>query len=216
MQIKYLGHASFFIKSKGARLVIDPYGEYIGLKFPRIEADIVTVSHAHADHNAIHAVAGNPLIIDWPGEYEKMGVRITGYKYYHDKDKGAERGENVLFKIEADELSILHCGDLGTVPEDKFLDEIGEVDVLMVPVGGFYTIDSSEAIELIKKVEPAIVIPMHYNRRELDQKVFEKLTGVEEFLKKMGVETKAPETQLNIKKEDLEGEMKVVVMEISN
>ncbi len=212
MQIKYLGHSSFLLKSKDARVVTDPFDEKIGIKFPKTEADIVTVSHHHPDHDKSKQIVGDPLVIDWPGEYEKMGVRIFGFKSYHDKEKGAQRGENILYKIEMEEISILHCGDMGVVPEQELLDEIGDVDILLVPVGGFYTIDASDAEEVIKKIEPSIVIPMHYNTPEKDQKVFGKLSGVEEFLKKSGIEKVEPVDQLTVKKENLEEEMKIIVM----
>ncbi len=217
MDIKYLGHAAFYIKSKNTRIVLDPYNSSIGLKFPKIEADIVTVSHHHKDHDNASQVAGNPLIIDMPGEFEKGGVRITGYPSYHDKQKGAQRGENILYKLETEEgITVLHCGDLGLVPEDSFLESIDDVDILFVPVGGFYTIDAEEAESLVKKIEPAIVIPMHYNSPKLDQKTFSKLTPVTEFLKKFGAEKATPAPKLTVKKEELEQEMKIIPMEISS
>lgn len=216
MTIKYLGHAAFLLKSKDGRLVTDPFDPtMVGLKFPKTEADIVTVSHGHQDHNATSQVTGGPLVIDWPGEFEKIGFRITGFKHFHDKEKGKERGENILYKIESEGLSVLHCGDLGVVPDDEFLDQVGEVDILLVPVGGFYTINSDEAVELVKKIEPQIVIPMHYGRRELNPKTFKDLTDVEEFVKKIGIEPGRGESQLTVKKEDLEGEIKAIVMEIN-
>ena len=219
MEIKYLGHSSFLIKTKAAKIVTDPYdSEMVGLKFPKIEADVVTVSHNHKDHNQIKNVSGingvDPLIIDMPGEFEKMGVRIFGFQSYHDKTKGSERGENILYKFEAEGLSVLHCGDLGVIPEESFLETIGEVDILMVPVGGFYTIDADEAVQLVKRVEPAIVIPMHYNHSKLDQKNFSQLTDVNEFTKKFGLDNPIPLPKLVYKKEEIEQEMKVVVLEI--
>lgn len=220
MDIKYLGHSSFLIKTKTAKIVTDPYdSEMVGLKFPKTEADIVTISHQHKDHNNIKAVQSpdsnfQPLIIDMPGEFEKMGVRIFGFQSYHDKTKGSERGENILYKIEAEGISVLHCGDLGVIPEEGFLESIGDVDILMVPVGGFYTINSDEAVQLVKKIEPAIVIPMHYNSDKLNQKNFDQLTSVSEFTKKFGVENLAPIPKLIYKKEEIEQEMKVVVLEI--
>ncbi len=134
MDIKYLGHASFFIKSKDARVVTDPFESSIGIKFSKTEADIVTVSHHHGDHDNVAAITGNPLILDWPGEFEKNGVRMFAYKSYHDKQKGAERGENVLFKFEIEGMSILHCGDLGFVPDNNFLEEIGEINILSIHI----------------------------------------------------------------------------------
>ena len=219
MEIKYLGHSSFLIKTKTAKVVTDPYdSEMVGLKFPKTEADIVTVSHQHGDHNQVKNVLGlngvASLVIDLPGEFEKMGVRIFGFQSYHDKTKGAERGENTLYKFEAEGISLLHCGDLGVIPEESFLDSIADVDILMVPVGGLYTIDSDEAVQLVKKIEPAIIIPMHYNHSRLNQKNFSQLTGVSEFTKKFGIENLAPIPKLVYKKEEIEQEMKVVVLEI--
>lgn len=215
MDIKYLGHASFSIKSKDARVITDPYESSIGLKFPKVDADVVTVSHGHSDHNAASQVGGSPLIVTLPGEFEMKGVRIFGYASYHDDKKGAERGANNLYKIEADGVSILHCGDLGYVLEDSFVEQMGEIDVLMVPTGGFYTINEQDAVELIKKIEPSIVIPMHYNSPGLDQNVFGKLSPASAFLKLVGAEGLAPVPKLTVKKEDLQDEMKIVVMEIS-
>jgi len=215
MEIKYLGHASFLIKTKTARIVTDPYdSQMVGLKFPKVEAEIITVSHGHQDHNRVDLVGGNPTVFDWPGEFEKMGVRIFGFKTYHDKEKGAKRGENIIFKIEAEGISMVHCGDLGLVPDDDFLEKLGEVDIFLVPVGGFYTIDASEAYELVKKIEPRIIIPMHYNHQKLNQNVFGNLTPVEEFTKKFGIEKPELLPKLVYKKEEEEGEMRVVVLEI--
>ena len=215
MEIKYLGHASFLIKTKTARIVTDPYdSQMVGLKFPKVEAEIVTVSHQHQDHNQVDLVGGNPTVFDWPGEFEKMGVRIFGFKTYHDKEKGAKRGENIIFKIEAEGISVVHCGDLGLVPDDDFLDRLGNVDILFLPVGGFYTIDASEAYQLVKKIEPRVIIPMHYNHSKLNQQVFASLTPVEEFTKKFGIEKPEILPKLVYKKEEEEGEMKIVVLEI--
>lgn len=216
MIIKYLGHSAFFIKSKDARIVTDPYSASTGLSFPKTEADVVTISHTHQDHNSLKDITGDPLIVDYPGEFEKKEVRIIGYKSYHDSKKGEERGENILYKIEADDISVLHCGDLGVVPSDEFIDQLGEVDVLLVPVGGVYTINADDALQLIKKIEPALVIPMHYANSKLNPKVFSDLAPVEDFLKKLGKESTSPEAQLTLKKDDLQGEMRVVVMEISS
>ncbi len=219
MEIKYLGHASFLIKTKTAKIVTDPYDpEMVGLRFPKTEADIVTVSHQHKDHNQVKNVIGindaPPLVVDMAGEFEKMGVRVFGFQSFHDKTKGSERGENILYKFEAEGISVLHCGDLGVIPEESFLESIGEVDILMVPVGGFYTIDAEEAVQLVRKIEPSIVIPMHYNHSRLNQKNFGQLTGVSEFTKKFGIENLTPIPKLIYKKEEMEQEMKVIVLEI--
>jgi len=211
MDIKYFGVSSFLIKSKDAKLVTDPFDSYIGYKLPKTDANIVTISHDHKDHNNVSAVEGNPLVINMPGEFEKNEIRVFGFQSSH----GEDRGNNILFKIEVEGLSILHCGDLGVVPDEKFLETIGDVDVLMVPVGGTYTLNAEQAIELIKRIEPSIVIPMHYNYPKLDQKEYgEKLAPVSEFLKKMDRESVVPIPKLTIKKEELLEEMKVIVLEI--
>lgn len=213
MDIKYIGHASFVIKTKAATVVTDPFdGKMVGIKYPKTEADIVTLSHKHPDHGEASQIGGSPLIIDWPGEFEKQGVRITGYPTFHDKTQGSERGENIMFKIEAEGLSLLHCGDLGHIPAENFLEEIGEVDVLFVPVGGFYTIDAKEAVELVRKLEPSIVIPMHFNKPELNQETFGKLLTVDEFIKNIGSEPEKVQ-KLSLKKEGMAEGMKVVIME---
>ena len=212
MDIKYLGHSAFLIKTKTAKIVTDPFDPTMvgGLKFPKTEADVVTVSHQHKDHNQFKNVSGinnvEPLLIDMPGEFEKLGVRIFGFQTFHDKTQGSERGENIMYKFESEGLSVLHCGDLGVIPEESFLETIGEVDILLVPVGGIYTIDAEEAFQLVKKVEPAIVIRMHYGTG--------KLAPVSEFTKKFGLDTVAPIPKLVYKKEEIEQEMKVVVLEI--
>lgn len=220
MEIKYLGHSSFLIKTKNARLVTDPFDpKTVGLKFPKIEADIVTVSHQHQDHNQSQLVSSLPneekLLIDLPGEFEKKGVKISGYLTYHDAEKGKQRGENVIYRIEAEGISILHCGDLGEIPDDQLIETLNGIDILMVPVGGFYTIDSTKAIELIKKVEPSLIIPMHYNHSRLNQEIFTNLNDIDEFLKKGGWSVDKPLSKLIIKAEDLEEEMRVVLLEIS-
>jgi L-ascorbate metabolism protein UlaG (beta-lactamase superfamily) len=218
MEIKYLGHSSFLIKTKNAKLVTDPYdSEVVGFKFPKTEADLITISHNHKDHNFTKNIVGvngvDPLIIDMPGEFEKGGIRVFGFQSFHDKTKGSERGENILYKFEAEGISVLHCGDLGFVPEDSFIDALGEVDILMVPVGGVFTLDPEEAGQLVKKIEPQVIIPMHYNQPKLNQKSFEGLQPVSEFTKKFGVENIVPLPKLVYKKEEIEQEMKVIVLE---
>ena len=217
MQLKYLGHSSFLIKSKDAKVVLDPFDpKAVGLKYPKQEADIVTLSHGHADHNYSAGVSAEALVVDWPGEYEKMGVRITGYSTYHDNEKGAQRGDNLLFKIEADNISILHCGDLGHKLSDELVDEIGDIDILLIPVGGHYTIDAQEAVSIIHKIEPSIVIPMHYNHKDLDQKVYGELTGLDEFVKAYGSAAAETLDVLTLKKDDILEETKLVIMNLSS
>ncbi len=214
MNIKYLGHSSFFIKSKDAKIVTDPYADSVGMKLPKQEADIVTISHDHGDHNntAGLTLAPDALVVDWPGEYEENGVRIKGVASYHDDQKGELRGTNTLFRIETEGIRILHCGDLGHLPTETMLDQIGDIDILMIPVGGFYTIDAKQACQAISKFEPLVVIPMHYKTTEHDAKTFGDLTDIDAFLKEYGAIDAQRTDLLTIKKEDLNEERKVIVL----
>lgn len=213
MDIKYLGHSSFLIKSKNTKIVTDPFDpKMVGLPFPKQEADIITVSHHHKDHDNVSAINGTPVIIDWPGEFEVKGIRIFGYQTYHDKKQGAERGEVVVYKYEMEDMSLLHCGDIGLVPDTSFIDAIGNVDILLIPVGGVYTIDPSEAARLVQKIDPSLVIPMHYNRENMNQDNFGQLARVDDFIKEMGGEVQRVEQKITVKKDDLKEETRVVVL----
>ncbi len=183
MKIEYLGHSSFAITSAGAKIVTDPFdSNMVGLPFPKVLADIVTVSHEHEDHNAIKAVGGKPVVFRLPGEYERKGVRVYGYDSFHDDAKGRERGKNTMFKFVIDGIVVLHCGDLGHLPDDTLLEHIKDTDIMMVPVGGHFTIGPKEAKELVSLVAPGIVLPMHY-RDEGMTETFAPLALVDEFIK---------------------------------
>ncbi|OGK14480.1 hypothetical protein A3A93_04300 [Candidatus Roizmanbacteria bacterium RIFCSPLOWO2_01_FULL_38_12] len=216
MEIKYFGHSSFFIKTKFAKIVTDPFDpQMVGLKFPKIEVDIVTVSHSHSDHNYRDNIKEGALFLDWPGEYEKNEVRIRGFSTFHDNKQGAERGENVIYKIEAEGVKVLHCGDLGHSLDEATVELIGSVDILLIPTGGVYTIGPDEAVKVVQEIEPSLVIPMHYGRPELNQATFKDLAPVENFLKEMGAKDTQKVDKLVVKKEELNPEdMKVVVLSI--
>lgn len=218
MDITYLGHASFLLTNKHARIVVDPYdATKLGMPYPKIDADIVTVSHQHDDHNAASAVGGDPLILDIPGEYEKNGVRIYGFESYHDKNQGQDRGKNTMFKFEIDGVSILHCGDIGHTLSSELIEDIGDVDVVLVPTGGIYTVDADEARHIVEKLEPYIVIPMHFRNPALTPNIsqYNDMSTVEDFLSKVGVTEPERVKKLTVKENDFseEDNMKIVVME---
>src|SRR3989344_4528961 len=184
MEITYLGHSSFKFKGKTACVVTDPFDEKCG-KFPRdIVADIVTISHDHTDHNQKEKVGGAPFVIEGPGEYEVKGVSVIGVHTYHDEKEGVERGANTVYVIEIDGLRVAHFGDLGHKLTQDQLQEMGPIDIILVPVGGVYTIDAKTAVEVVRQVDPWVVIPMHYQTPEL--KLTHELAGVGDFLKEMG------------------------------
>ena len=195
MDISYLGHASFRIKSKTGVVVTDPYDASIGLSVVNTSADIVTVSHGHSDHNNIKSVAGtarrdNPFVITEPGEYEIEGVSVFGYKTYHDSKGGAERGENIVFVIQAEGVRIVHLGDLGHRLEERLVEKLDGVDILMIPIGGVYTIDAKVALETIETIGPSVVMPMHYKTPAHDNKMFGELTGLDEFVTLYGADVR--------------------------
>lgn len=215
MDIKYLGHSSFLLKGKGASVVSDPFDPgLVGLKFPRVEAEIVTISHHHHDHDHMKLIDGTPLVINIPGEYEKNAVRVIGYDSFHDNEQGKTRGLNTMYKIDIDGVQVLHCGDLGHTISDELAEEIGEVDVLLVPVGGFFTIDAKQAHEVIKQIEPKFVIPMHY-RTDKHSPGFAEVSPLSEFLKVMETAEIEPVKKLTVKKDDPMEDMKIVVMEVA-
>ncbi len=191
MEITYLGHSCFRIKAKSGTVVTDPYNKSVGLTLPTLSADIVTVSHPHDDHNNTAAVAGTarrkqPFVVDQAGEYEVEGVSIFGYQTKHDELEGEERGENTVFTIIADDLRIVHLGDLGHMLSDKLIEELNGVDVLMIPVGGVYTIDAKMAATLAAKIEPSYILPMHYKTDKHDEKTFGTVAGLQEFVTHYG------------------------------
>lgn len=189
MDIVWIGHSSFRIKGKDATIVADPFDPaMVGLKFPKIQADIVTVSHGHADHNNLSQIEGSPKVVSGPGEYEIKGVSIFGIPSFHDDKKGAERGANTVYVVTIDKLVVCHLGDLGHKLSEEQVGEIGSVDVLIVPVGGTYTLDSAHASEAVSALEPKVVIPMHYQIPGLNPEMFASLEPVDNFIKELGIE----------------------------
>jgi len=183
MKIQWIGHSSFRI-SGSKTIITDPY-EGIGLDYPELSADIVTVSHGHHDHNAVQAVKGEPAVVADAGIRKVADVSIAGYNTYHDDVKGAKRGRNVVYVIKMDGVKVAHLGDLGCMPDDSVLGALEGVDVLLIPVGGNYTIDGKTAAALVAEVKPRTVIPMHYKTPSLEVNV----AGREEFLMQLhGVE----------------------------
>ena len=162
MKIKYLGHSCFKITAKsGASIITDPYTN-VGYELPAgLTATAVTASHAHFDHNYLSAVDTKNVIAS-VGEYSVEDVKITGIHSWHDKKNGALRGNNVIFKFEVDGMQVCHLGDLGEDISADLIQRIGTVDVLLIPVGGTYTIDATQAKDLILQIAPKLVIPMHF------------------------------------------------------
>lgn len=213
MEITYLGHSAFRLKGKTAAVVTDPYDEKCG-KWPRdVTADIVTVSHDHSDHNQVGNVRGEVFRVDGPGEYEVKGVSVIGVHTWHDDKEGVQRGPNTVYVIEIDGLRVVHLGDLGHKLSQVQLEEMGPIDVVLVPVGGGYTVDAKVAAEVVRQIDPWVVIPMHYQQVGLDKEVFGLLASVGEFLKEMGKTDVAPVPKFVVSADKLPGELQMVVLE---
>lgn len=210
MDIYWYGQACFKLKGKSASIVIDPYNpDFVGLKPPKdLEADICLVSHDHKDHSEVSLVSGEPKIFNGAGEYDAKGIAVVGVGTFHDNKKGAERGRNTVYNCLIDGLNIVHLGDIGHVLSEEEVAEIGETDILLVPVGGVYTIEAKEAAEIISQLEPRIIIPMHYLLPGLKF----GLDPLDKFLKEMGVEEAVPASKLSITKEKLPEEPQVIVL----
>ncbi len=214
MDINWYGQSMFRFKGKTTTVVIDPYNpQMLGLKpLKEIESSLVLVSHHHPDHDYVQAVVDHPMIIDGPGEYEISGISIIGVQTYHDMNKGAQRGTNTVYNVEIDGINVVHLGDLGHILSEEDISGIGNVDILLIPVGGNYTINAEDAAKIVAQLEPKIVIPMHYKFDDLKLEI----DSVEPFLKEMGVEGLTPSPKLTISREKLPGETQVILLSKSS
>ena len=161
MLVKWLGHSSFVLKFDNLTVVTDPYDGYVGYDMPEVFADVVTVSHHHADHDNVKAVSGSPVVLDKADCFESAGVKISGLETFHDKEHGKRRGKTTVFKFVGDGVTVCHMGDVGEVSADV-VEFVKGADVLLLPVGGNYTIDSFDALSYVLAAKPAFAVPMHY------------------------------------------------------
>lgn len=215
MYIQYLGHSCFKFISRdngtSVSIVTDPYGPENGLKMPNTDADIVTISHAHKDHNNLKAIKGQPYVVDSAGEYDLKSVFIQGIDAWHDDKNGAERGPNIIYRLGIEDVVVTHLGDLGHLLDNKQVEKLEGTDILLVPIGGTYTLDVKKAIEVINQIEPRIVIPMHYQQAGLTL----NLAGVDKFIKEIGIKPVMTEDKYKVNKKDLPAEdMDVVVFTV--
>ncbi|MCU0679365.1 MAG: MBL fold metallo-hydrolase [Planctomycetes bacterium] len=202
MYIQWLGHSCFKMQDKtgpdGVTVVTDPFDKSIGLKVPGCEANIVTVSHDHNDHNNVKALRGDPFVIESAGEYDIKGISVYGVESYHDEAGGKERGRNIIYRLAIDDITIVHLGDLGHLLDNKQLEILAGTDILLIPVGGKYTLNAKQAVEVVSQIEPRIVIPMHYKVPGLSLDI----EGADKFIKEIGIKPRS-EDKLKISKKDL-------------
>lgn len=215
MEIIWLGHSCFQLRGKNVTLITDPFTPQQGYSLGKVNAPIVTVSHNHTGHNYVQGVGGNPRVVRGPGEYEISDVLITGVAAFHDSKRGQELGRNTIYVIHMDDLVICHLGDLGHTLQEAQLEEVADADILLVPIGGYNTINATQAAEVISQVEPRIVIPMHY-RTEASAGSRPDLEPLDKFCREMGVEAINPLPKLTVTRNSLPQEPQVVILEQRN
>ena len=203
-----MGLSCFRIRGSQAIVITDPFPPGLGYTLGKQTADIVTVSHQHPSHSYDQGVSSEHRLVKGPGEYEISGVLILGIGAFHDSVKGQSRGKNTIYLMEIDGMNVLHLGDIGHVLGDEQAEEIGNVDILLVPVGGVATINAAMAAEVIRKLEPKVVIPMHYKT----DKGSRDLEPVENFLKEMGQAAIEPRPKFTVSKSNLPISTQVVVL----
>ncbi len=215
MKIKYYGHAAFLItSSRGLKIIMDPYesGAYGGqLAYGKIndQADIAMTSHDHADHNDTQSLPGSPQIVKGSGTQSVKGLSIKGIATYHDPSKGSERGGNTIFTFTVDGMKVCHLGDLGHVLSEKEIAEIGPVDILLVPVGGHFTIDAREATKVGEQIKPKVLIPMHFKT----EKCGFPIAPVDDFLKGKADIKRPKSSEASFDQASLPSRTEIVVLE---
>ncbi len=215
MNIKWYAHSCFLLTLKnGMRILFDPFDAHVGYTLPEISTDILLVSHAHSDHNYTSTVTGDYKLIDGAGDFECAGVKITAIAQFHDKSAGKERGSVLTFKIYAEGITLLHMGDIGHVPDDDYFEKLGNVDILLVPVGGIYTIDPKEALEICKKIEPNIIVPMHYKTPGLTYDLMSVFSFTNEARSYFDL-SKLGDDEFDITSDNLKKRSRIIVMQNS-
>ena len=210
MEISWLGHACFVLKGKEKTVITDPYRPELGYSLGQPEADIVTVSHFHPGHSYVEGIANSPKQVKGPGEYEIGNAFITGLASYHDNEKGNARGKNTIYLMEMEGLTLCHLGDLGHPLTASMLEELGNCDILFLPVGEVSTISVDVAVEIVRQLTPHIVIPMHYKTDVLTK----NLERVDKFLGKMGIHDIEPRAKLSITLASLPAELQIMIFKL--
>ena len=201
MEISWFGHSCFqIVDSVGRSIITDPPAERVGYDLPNVLADVVLISHDHYDHNNFEAIKGNPAVIRGPGEHTASGITFYGVRTLHDDKGGRLRGENTVYIFALDRMRVCHLGDLGHILSSDQIREIGSVDILMIPVGGVFTLDARGASEVVDQIRPRVIIPMHFKTDALRMNVETALR----FLK--GRMPEGPLKRLTIMPEDLSSE----------
>jgi len=213
MDITYLGHSSFRIKSKQTVIITDPYAfDALGKPYPgKIASDIVTISCDLKEFNNSSAIDGSPYVISGPGEYEIKGIGIIGYGFYQKAEQNEKQVKNTVYRMDIEGMNVVHLGNLDHVLTDEKIDHLGSVDILCIPVGGHTSIGPKDAAAMIKEISPSIIIPMQYKCAGFDTGVFEHLHPVTDFLSNIALQIPQPIEKLSVQKESISEEPQVVL-----
>ena len=213
MLLEYWGHSFFTVTTeKGTVVAFDPYGEFYDYPKRRIAANVCVVSHHHHDHDGVSSLTGEYKLIDTAGKVQPApDVRLMGIPCCHDHHGGAHRGQNLMFVLESEGLRIAHLGDLGHIPTPAQVRELGRVDVLLLPVGGYYTIDAAEAAQVRQLIRPRLTIPMHY-KTDFDPDM--PIAGVETFLQQINAANAPHVPFLRLTARDMSERPEVLVMDV--
>jgi L-ascorbate metabolism protein UlaG (beta-lactamase superfamily) len=210
MEITWLGYSCFRLKGKNITVMTDPFAPGLGYSLDKPNASIVTISHSHKNHSYVSGIAGQPKLINRPGEYEIGGALIIGISAFHDSENGTVLGNNNIYDIEVDDVTVCHLGDLGHPLSSNQTEELGNIDVLLVPIGGGTTISAAQAAALVRNIEPKIVIPMHYKTPTLTK----ELDPIDKFLREMGLTGIEPQPKLNVTRANLPLTTQVTVLNV--
>jgi L-ascorbate metabolism protein UlaG (beta-lactamase superfamily) len=211
MKVKWIGHACFLITAEnGLKVITDPYAVGGGIRYSPIKeaADVVLVSHEHSDHNNVSVVHGRPEILKGSGDKTAKGIRFKGIAVHHDASQGRERGPNTVFGFSIDDIRFCHLGDLGHELSSEEVGEVGSVDVLFIPVGGFYTIDAAVASRVCEQLNPAVIIPMHFKTSQCAYPI----APVEDFLRGKKNVHRIEESEVELERGRLPSQTEIVLL----
>lgn len=212
MEIIWFGHSCFRLKGKAVSIITDPCPPDLGYSLGRLSADIVTISHTHSGHTFTQAITGEFRVLSGPGEYELKSTFVTGISTWHDQVNGEKLGKNTVYLLEIDGLVLCHLGDIGHLPSSELIEEIGDIDVLFVPVGGVSTVGGTTAADMVRRLTPKLVIPMHYKTPVLTR----NLEPVDKFLKELGLKEVPYQPKLSVTRSSLPLNTQVIVLDYSH
>lgn len=214
MEITWLGYSSFRIKGKDTVLITDPFPSGKEEKSSQLSANIVTISHPHYHHSYLEGIVGNPMVIKGPGEYEVAEVFIWGYPSFHDSESGAKLGKNTVYLMYWEDLTLCHLGDIGHIPGPELAAKLSNIDILMVPAGSGSTLKASIAAQVVRLLEPKIIIPMHFRTDgvAVSENVPQETDTVNKFLAEVGGKDAMPQPRFNISRSSIPEKTKVVLL----